>query len=225
VRLGALRLGDERAAELLSRRAAPTALDAGADGYLPGEAATVLVLRRLRDARARGEPIYGVIRGIGSAFGRPRGAALVDEAALALAIERAYASCDVGVEELAFVECFGAGHPASDAAELAALRRTLGARRRRPLPLGAVIPSVGHTGAAAGAVSLLKALLALGAETLPATAGVRAPLTGAGEPLQVAAAHVALDRPRLAALDAAGPGGTHYHVILERGSHALEAFA
>lgn len=220
VRVGELRHGDERAAERLSRAAAPTALDAGADGYLLGEAATVCVLRRLSDARARGEPIYGVIRAIGSAFAPPRHRALVDEAALAQAIERAHARCDVAVDELAFVECFGSGHPPSDAAEVAALRRTLGAARTRPLPLGAVMPNVGHTGAAAGAVSLLKALLALGARTLPGTAGVRAPIAGGA--LQVATHALALPEARFAAINAAGPGGTHYHVVVERGSHALE---
>jgi acyl transferase domain-containing protein len=226
VRVGELRHGDERAAEWLSRAAAPTALDASADGYLPGEAATVCVLRRLSDARGRGEPIYGVIRAIGSSFAPPRGNALIDEAALALAIERAHARCDVAAEELAFVECFGSGHPPSDAAEVAALGRTLGAGRTRPLPLGAVMPNVGHTGAAAGAVSLVKALLSLGAQTLPATAGVRAPITGDGASgaggLQVATRNLALGQARFAAVNAAGAGGTHYHVIVERGSHALE---
>lgn len=222
MRLGATRILDERATEHLSRSASPTALDRRADGYLPGEGATVCLLRRLGDARQRGEPILGVIRAIGSAFAPPRHGALADEAAMGLALSRAYARCDVAAEQLAFVECFGSGHPASDAAELAALRATLGAARRTPLPIGAVMPSVGHTGAAAGAASLLKALAALSAQTLPATAGVSAPLTGERDSLRVVTATTQLADARFAGVDAAGAGGTHYHVVLERGTHALE---
>lgn len=222
MRLGVTRLLDEGAAGHLSRSSAPTALDRSADGYLPGEGATVFLLRRLSDARRRGDRVHGVIRSIGSAFAPLAGGALADEGAMSQALERAYARCDVAAEELAFVECFGSGHRASDAAEVAALAGTLGAARARPLPIGAVMPSIGHTGAAAGAASLVKALLALSAQALPATAGVRAPIVAEHDNLRVVAAPTALERARFAGVSAAGPGGTHYHVVLERGTHALE---
>jgi acyl transferase domain-containing protein len=217
VRLGHARALDD--APYRTRSAAPRALDAGSDGFAPGEAAAVLVLRRLADARRRGDPVYGVIRAIGSGFAPPAGA-LADEAALALAIRRAYAACDVAADELGFVEAFATGHRASDAAELAALASTLGAARAAALPVASVAPSVGYTGAAAGAISLVTALLALGAQTLPGTAGAHAPLTAAG--LRVATAPLALAGARFAGVDAAGSGGTHYHVVVERGTHALE---
>jgi acyl transferase domain-containing protein len=222
MRLGVTRLLDESATGHLSRSSTPTALDRSADGYLPGEGATVFLLRRLSDARQRNDRVYAVIRSIGSAFAPLPGGMLTDEAAMAQAIQRAYAGCDVAAEDLAFVECFASGHGASDAAEVAALAGTLGAARARPLPIGAVMPNVGHTGAAAGAASLVKAVFALGAQTLPATVGVRAPLAGAHDPLRVVAANTALDGARFAGVNAAGAGGTHYHVVLERGTHAME---
>ncbi|WNG17580.1 polyketide synthase [Cystobacter fuscus] len=222
MRLGFTRYADERAMEHLSRRDRPTALDASSDGYLPGEGATVCLLRRLSDARERGERIHGIIRSIGSAFGQLPDHGLVSETAMSLAIRRAYSRCDVSADELAFVECFGSGHPASDVAETAALGRTLAAARARPLPVGAIMPNIGHTGAAAGAASLLKALLMLRTKQLPATVGVTRPLVGADTNLRVITERQELKEARFAGVNAAGAGGTHYHVVLELEPGATE---
>lgn len=222
MRLGFTRYADECSMGHLSRRETPTALDASADGYLPGEGATVCLLRRLSDAQARGEKIHGIIRSIGSAFAPLPERNLVSEAAMSLAIQRAYSRCDVSADQVAFVECFGSGHHASDVAETSALSRTLGAARSRPLPVGAVMPNIGHTGAAAGAASLLKALFILNTKQLPATAGVKIPLVGANENLHVVTARQELKGARFAGVNAAGAGGTHYHVVLEAGPHPME---
>jgi acyl transferase domain-containing protein len=221
MRLGFTRFVDECALGWLSRRETPSALDASSDGYLPGEGATVCLLRRLPDALERGEPVLGIVRAMGSAFGMPADHGLVSESAMSLAIRRAYSRCDVSADELAFVECFGSGHPASDRAELSALGRTLGAARARPLALGAVMPNIGHTGAAAGAASLVKALLMLGTKMAPATPGVTAPLVGPADNLRVITGFQELREARFAGVNAAGPGGTHYHVVLEAGPELL----
>ncbi|WP_366928032.1 polyketide synthase [Corallococcus exiguus] len=225
MRLGVTRMADEGAMGLLSQRDTPTVFDAASDGYLPGEGATVCLLRRLSDAQERGEPVLGIIRAVGSAFGTPEDHGLVSEPAMSLAIRRAWSRCDVSADALAFVECFGSGHPASDRAELAALGRTLGTARARPLLLGAVTPNIGHTGAAAGAASLMKALFTLAAKRLPATLGVTAPLVGATDNLRVLTEPRELKEARFAGVNAAGGGGTHYHVVLEAGSDLQETGA
>jgi acyl transferase domain-containing protein len=51
---------------------------------------------------------------------------------------------------------------------------------------------------------------------------VRTPLAAAHDHLRVVAANTALDGARFAGVNAAGAGGTHYHVVLERGTHAME---
>ncbi|MCU0681154.1 MAG: polyketide synthase [Polyangiaceae bacterium] len=219
-RLGITRYVDECARRYLSRRPVPTALDADSDGYLPGEGATVFVLRRLDDALARGERVYGVIRAIGGAFARP-GGDLVDEAAMGSAIRRAYERSGVDPGELAFVEAFGTGHRPSDVAELAAVEQALGARRATSLPVGSVMPSVGHTGAAAGGASLLKAVAALSTKVLPPTLGAAKP-PGARGPLRVVGEPEPLGDARFAGVNAAGPGGNHFHVVLEAGPHPLD---
>ncbi|MFF8594265.1 beta-ketoacyl synthase N-terminal-like domain-containing protein, partial [Streptomyces sp. NPDC015220] len=54
-----------QAAGMLSSSGRCAAFDAGADGFVPGEGAGVVVLRRLRDALADGDFVHGVIRGSG----------------------------------------------------------------------------------------------------------------------------------------------------------------
>jgi len=223
-RLGFTRYADECSMGQLSHREAPTALDTFSDGYLPGEGATVCLLRRLTDAQERGDRIHGIIRSIGSAFGPLSHQALVSETGMKLAIQRAYEGCDVSADQLAFVECFGSGHPASDVAELTALAHTLAAAQRKPLSIGSIMPNLGHTGAAAGAASLLKALFALGTKKYPATVGVQSPRVGADQNLHVVTALEPLKDARFAGINAAGAGGTHYHVVLEAGPDFMRDF-
>lgn len=225
MRLGPLRYADEHAQGYLSRGAHPTAFDAAADGYVPGEGATVCLLRPLAEAQRRGDPIYGVIRSMGSAFAPPSAAQpLLSSTAMATAIQRAYDACDVARDELGFVECFGAGVAASDHAEVAALKETLAARVNA-LRIGAAMPNVGHAGAAAGAASLFKALLALSTGTLPPTIGVTRPIVSERDRLRVVARPESADGARFAGVSAAGTGGTHYHVVVEAGSDRIEVAA
>jgi acyl transferase domain-containing protein len=222
MRLGPLRYADECSLGYLSRGSRPTAFSASADGYLPGEGSTVCLLRRLSDAQRRGDKIYGVIRSVGSAFAPPTAAQpLLSSTAMAMAIRRAYGQCDVSAEALGFVECFGSGLPASDHAEVVALKETLAARAQ-PLRISTVMPNVGHAGAAAGAASLFKALLALSTGTLPAILGVTEPIVSERERLHVMTEPQALDGARYAGINAAGTGGTHYHVVLEAGPDRIE---
>jgi acyl transferase domain-containing protein len=221
-RLGPLRYADECSLGYLSRGSRPTAFSVSADGYLPGEGSTVCLLRRLSDAKRRGDKIYGVIRSIGSAFAPVTSAhPLLSSTAMATAIRRAYDQCDVSPEALGFVECFGSGVPASDQAEVLALKEAMGARPVS-LPISSVMPNVGHAGAAAGAASLFKALLSLSTNTLPATLGVTKPIVSEHDRLHVVTEPQILGSARYAGINAAGAGGNHYHVVLEVGSDPIE---
>jgi len=51
---------------LLDEQTAAAPLDRAARGFLPAEGCGVLVLRRLADAHAAGDPVLAVIRGVGS---------------------------------------------------------------------------------------------------------------------------------------------------------------
>ena len=137
-------------------------------GDVPGEGAVVLVLKRLADARAAGNRIRGVIRGVAVGSGRTGSEAtrrVVREACEKASLDpAAIEAVEVAVagghkksgEELAIL----GGHYAKQTAavEQSAERLTVA---------GSLDGQIGHAGAAAGAAALLKLTHALATGIMP----------------------------------------------------------
>ena len=198
-----------------------------ADGTLLGEGVGMFALRRLADAEADGNRIYGVIRGIGSSsdgkatsvYGpRPEGQEL--------ALRRAYENAGYGPETVELVEGHGTGTKAGDVTEFAALNAVFGRPengRRQWCALGSIKSQIGHTKAAAGAAGLFKVLMSLHHKVLPPTIKVEKPSSRL-PPLSETAFHINTkarpwvhpgDRPRRASISSFGFGGSNFHVTLE----------
>lgn len=202
--------------DLLSRRGRCVPFDAQADGFLPGEGALVCVLKRLEDARAAGDRVYAVIRGVGSASDGERGGLFRPSAAgLASAMRRAYTASGVAPDSVGFVECHGSATPAEDRAEIDALEQVFCPGRDRPLLLGSVKSNLGHLQGSAGAAAVVKAALALQRQSAPPTAGVSGSSAVLGPGLELTSSERPLAEAR-AAVSTMGVGGIHYHVVLER---------
>ncbi len=194
---------------------------AEADGSIVGEGAAAVVLKRLSDAEADGDRIYGVIRGIGAASGD---LIVPDEAAYTLALGRAYAEAGVSPQTVTYLEAHATGHPASDRMEASALSSFFGtgSRLNRSCAVSSLAGEIGHTGAAAGLASLIRGCLALYQELIP-------PCRGAGNPLPPLSGSGPLflpdtprywlrnrgDGPRRAGVSVFGVDGSCGHVVLE----------
>src|SRR5260370_25494537 len=89
-------------------------------------------------------------------------------------MQRAYERSGVEPGESQFIEGNGAGTPADDEAELAALSE-LRANAPRQAALGSVKANIGHANAAAGAAGLIKTVLAVSAGVVPPASGVLKP--------------------------------------------------
>lgn len=204
--------------------------DAGADGVVPGEGAVALVLKRLEDARWDGDRVYAVVRGIGCAGGEwacaggPSDPVGGDTGkASRLALERAYAEAGVDPASVEYVETPGAASPEEDRREAELLDSFFGSsRRKNRCRLGAATADVGHLGAAAGLVSVVKACLALYQEILPPLRGLREPgpaLAGARHLLAPTWPQYWVrdraDGPRRAGVNVSGLDGNRTHLILE----------
>ncbi|MDY6822583.1 MAG: beta-ketoacyl synthase N-terminal-like domain-containing protein [Thermodesulfobacteriota bacterium] len=163
-----------------SRKRTVMPLDCQTDGTLPGEGAVALVLKRLDDAVADGDRIYGVIRGIGSAVARDafddeEDHALSLETAFQTALDRAFADARISPERISYVETHGSGDPFTDGVESRALCRYFGGDDVSEQPggtekcraLGSTSPLIGHAGAAAGLASFVKTALCLYQEIIP----------------------------------------------------------
>ncbi|MHB9007572.1 MAG: beta-ketoacyl synthase N-terminal-like domain-containing protein [Limisphaerales bacterium] len=210
-----------------SRSGAARPFDAGGDGWVPGEGAVALVVKRLDDARRDGDRIYAVIRGIGSASGgeigglgegRPAGG----EAARA-ALQRAYAESGIDPATVGYLEPIGFARPEADREEVKALEALLGSSERQtPCRLGSAHADVGHAGAAAGLVAVVKTCLVLHQEILPALRGLDRPLPELEESRALLApwfpqywVRNRAEGPRRAGVCAASVDGNFMHVVLE----------
>jgi len=199
--------------------------DAKADGLVVGEGSAMFVLKRLEDAQRDGDHIYAVIAGIG--LSNDVGGRLLapsTEGQLR-AMRAAYRQAGWQPTDIDLLECHGTGTPVGDGIEFASLCELWDGETYQPgqCVIGSVKSNIGHTLTAAGSAGLLKVLLALQAETLPATANFASPephLAYDAGPFRVLSASRAWDQrtpdlPRRAAVSAFGFGGINAHVLLE----------
>ncbi|MFF7987862.1 SDR family NAD(P)-dependent oxidoreductase [Streptomyces sp. NPDC007901] len=196
-----------------------------ADGMVLGEGVVLLALRRLTDAERDGNRILAVIHGIGAASDGSGGAIYAPQSSgQARALRTAYEAAGYGPDSVELIEAHGTGTAAGDAAETSALREVFGASGRDDdgwCALGSVKSQIGHTKAAAGAASLLKAALAVHHGILPPTIKVDRPnpklgLDGSPFYLNTRSRPWIRDggRPRRAGVSSFGFGGTNFHVTL-----------
>lgn len=211
------------ALQALSPRGQCFALDARADGLMVGEGAGIFGLKRLADARADGDRILGVIRGIGLSNDREGRLMAPSSAGQLRAMQAAYAAAGWQVHDVDSIECHATGTPLGDSTEIASLKKLwAGAPVGASAVLGSVKPNVGHMLTAAGAAGLAKLLMAFQKETHAPTANFHAaPAAWRLEEspfriLQKAEAWPRRpDRPRRAALSGFGFGGINAHLLLE----------
>ena len=202
------------------------AFDSDAQGLVSGNGVGIVVLRRLRDARADGDHIYAVIKGAalnndGSAkvsFSAPS----VDGQARVISMAQADGGIDP--ETITYIEAHGTGTSLGDVIEIAGLTQAFragGARGKGFCAIGSVKTNIGHTDRAAGVAGLIKTALALHHKILPASLHFKSPnpkLDLENSPFYINARQQPWKSgatPRRAGVSAFGFGGTNAHVVLE----------
>ncbi len=203
----------------ISRSGRCLPFDARADGFVQGDGAGVVLLKRLDDAERDGDRIYAVIRGIASNNdGRGDGPMAPILEGQVEAIRRAWE--DAGgdrARSLGYLETHGTGTTVGDHTELTGLVRALGERVDRAA-LGSSKANVGHTMSAAGIAGLLRAVLAIHHRTLPPMAGFESPKSDLGlerTPFFIPKAPVPWEGERVAGVSSFGFGGTNVHAVLD----------
>ncbi|MFB6562803.1 type I polyketide synthase [Streptomyces sp. NPDC056400] len=206
--------------------------DARANGFVRGEGAGVVVLKRLADAVADGDLVYCVLLG-GAVNHDGDGSALTvpDGDAQRALLREAYDRAGVEPEDVRYVELHGPGTRAGDPVEAGALGAVLGSGRDagQPLLVGSVKTNIGHLDAAAGVVGLIKVALSMKHGSLPASLNFVEPhpsIPMEEWKLQVNAATG--DWPegrRIAGVNSFGVGGANCHIVVAEhpGTPAEEA--
>ncbi|KAF4121453.1 hypothetical protein GMORB2_1860 [Geosmithia morbida] len=162
----------------LSRTGNCKPFDDSADGYCRADGVGTLILKRLPDAVADKDPIFGVILG-----------ALTNHSAESVSITRPLANAqeylfkqllaNTGIRphDVSYVEMHGTGTQAGDAVEMSSVLSSFAPDYSRPqdksLYLGTVKANIGHSEAASGVLSVIKVLLMMQKNRIPPHCGIK----------------------------------------------------
>ncbi|WEH39055.1 type I polyketide synthase [Streptomyces sp. AM 2-1-1] len=199
------------------------AFSARANGFVRGEGAIGVYLKRLDRALADGDRVHGVI--VASAVNNDGGGhSIVSpnvEAQTAL-LTGVYERAGVPLDKLAYVEAHGTGTLRGDPIEAEALGTALGTRRSPgagPLLIGSAKTNIGHLEAAAGLAGLVKTVLTLRNRTIPASLHAeelnpKIPFADLNLDVATRRTELPADEVLYAGVNSFGWGGTNAHVIL-----------
>ncbi len=205
------------------------AFDAKARGTVFGNAVAVVALKRLNEAVADGDHIYGVIKGSAinndgsskAAFTAPSIQGQTE------VIAEAHAIANLPMETITYMEAHGTGTELGDPIEIKSLNRVFrqgenGTDKKRYCAMASVKTNIGHVDNVAGVAGLIKTALCLERKKIPASLHFEEPnpeIDFANSPFYI---NTELQEwkppegvPRRACLSAFGAGGTNAHAVLE----------
>jgi acyl transferase domain-containing protein/acyl carrier protein/SAM-dependent methyltransferase len=203
------------------------AFDDRADGFVIGEGVGVVVLKRLKDALASGDHIYGVIRGSGmNQDGTTRGITAPSVNAQERLMRSIYETFQIEPALIQMMEAHGTGTKLGDPVEVEALTRVFGKETERGAycALGSIKSNLGHTVTTAGVAGVIKILLSLQHKQIPPSLHFESGnshIEWKGSPFYVNTQlqdwHQASEgTPRCAAVSSFGLSGTNAHLVIEQ---------
>jgi acyl transferase domain-containing protein/thioesterase domain-containing protein/acyl carrier protein len=199
------------------------AFDINGQGIIGGDGAGVVVLKRLQDAAADGDHIYGVVKSsaINNDGIRKVGFTAPSVQGQAEAIRIAQLMAEVEPETISYIETHGTGTPLGDPVEIEALKLAFNTDKKNFCAIGSVKTNVGHLDSAAGVTGFIKAVLALKHKLIPPTLHFQRPNPKLGIEESPFYVNTTLKEwknnhhPLRAGVSSFGIGGTNAHVILE----------
>ncbi len=199
--------------------------DKGADGFVPGEGVGLILLKRLDQALADGDHIHGVIRGSAvNHGGQSSGLTVPSRNAQAELVRTALRDAGLKANDLSYIEAHGTGTALGDPIEVGALSQVFeeDTDQTQFCGLGSLKTNIGHLEPAAGIAGLLKVLLCLREQQLPASLHVNETnpeIDFTASPFYVNTQlknWQPVQGVRRAGVSSFGMGGVNAHIILEQ---------
>ncbi|OBT81690.1 Type I Iterative Polyketide synthase (PKS) [Pseudogymnoascus sp. 03VT05] len=204
--------------------------DSRGQGYARGEGVATLILKRLDDAIADGDPVHAIVRNSGlNQDGKTLGISLPNEDAQEDLMRKVYAGVDLNPLETGYVEAHGTGTQAGDNAEITSIARvfTQEGNRDTELYVGSVKSNIGHLEATSGIAGLMKAVLILKHGMIPPNLDFETPkknLRLDERKIKILTELTPLPvhgTPRVS-VNSFGYGGTNAHIILDAAPKELQ---
>ena len=155
---------------MISESGCSATFDSAADGFVRSDGCGIIALKRLSDAEAAGDRIWGVIRGSAiNQNGASAGLTVPNGPAQERVLKEALSQSGFAPADVDYLEAHGAGSALGDPIEIQAASAVYGQGRPddRPLLLGSVKANIGHLEWAAGIASLIKTVLAMRQGSIP----------------------------------------------------------
>jgi polyketide synthase 5 len=198
------------------------AFDTAADGYVGGEAAATVLLKRLPDAVRDGDRVLAVVRGTAAnQDGHTINISTPSATAQTAVYRAALRAAGVEAASVGMVEAHGTGTPVGDPLEYASLSAVYGIDG--PCAVASGKTNFGHSQAASGVLGLIKAVLALQNGVIPKNLHFTGLPAESGRidtnlfvPQETTTWPTAGALPRRAAVSSYGVSGTNVHAILEQ---------
>jgi acyl transferase domain-containing protein/acyl carrier protein len=216
-------------AGMLARDGKCKPLDASANGYVRGEGAIMLFLKPLVHAQRDRDNIIAVLKGSAvNHGGQASGLTVPNARAQSELLVRAYRDAAVDMRSLGYCEIHGTGTALGDPLEMQGLKQAFaesGPAQNIEVAccgLGSIKSNLGHLEAAAGLAGVLKVILSMRQQRIPASLNfdtLNPKIDLSGTPFYVVKTAVAWPNSaqgrRFAGVSSFGSGGTNAHVVLE----------
>ncbi|KAF1946504.1 polyketide synthase PksA [Clathrospora elynae] len=165
--------------QFLSKTGGCKTYDNDADGYCRGDGCGSVVLKRYEDAIADKDNILGCI--LGAATNHSAEAVSITHphaGAQEFLYNKVLSNAGVDAHDISYVEMHGTGTQAGDGIEMTSVTNAFAPRHRQRRPeqtlhLGAIKANIGHGEAASGINSLVKVLMMMKKNAIPANVGIK----------------------------------------------------
>ncbi len=212
-------------ASMLSPDGQCFAFDERANGYVRGEGAAVVYLKKLKDAVKDNDRIYSLVKAsVMNQDGNTSGMTVPNGDSQAKMIKKAYEEANIEPNQVMYFEAHGTGTQVGDVIEVSALGKILASGRKddEHCVIGSVKSNIGHLEAGSGVAGLIKAALVLNKRQIPANQNFKKEnpkIPFERLKLKVADKLQPLptknNLPPIASVNSFGFGGTNAHAVLE----------
>lgn len=226
-------LGYQSLPGILAADGKTKAFDDQANGIGIGEGVGVIMLKTVRQALRDGDKIHAVIKGGAiNQDGASAGMTAPNGEAQTALLLKAWKDAGVTPDSISYIEAHGTGTPLGDPVEINALCAAfrMQTSKKQFCGIGSVKTNIGHLDNVAGLSGLIKVVLALQKQEIPATLFFNREnrfVDLISSPLFVASKATPWKSdalPRRAGVSAFGLSGTNCHLVLEEAPETADTF-